>query len=266
MMTVNKIAILRSPIKDLVYYLDGQSNIGRAGIGGSATYIVPSVPIARSTIWNRATGVWDDLAYLVNGGVPSITTTGNEDFGIAHELAYRESVKFPGKNIRILLGAYGGAGMGYITGTPTAGFWRPDLTILAYPQHYNMWIAARTAALATLTSYVEMGRLFYQGEADSPDDLLGGKQYELNQKALLEQTAIDTHRFKTLVYGLNENMQVPQSNYAASVNAANQNNVSNGFSDLYKVTTGTPLKSDQIHNNLPGTIALAQWGSDNLAT
>jgi hypothetical protein len=264
---VSRTAILRSPIKDLVIYLDGQSNIGRAGTGGAVPiYIIASEAIERCTIWNRTTLAWDSLAYLVNGGVPSTSTTGNNDFGMAHEMGYRLARLFPGKNIRFVMGAFGGAGLGYITDNLSAGMWRPDLNVGTNPHRYGLWLTHRTAALATLSTYVEMGRLWYQGEADSPDGLLGGKQYELNEKALWEASAKDAKRLKTLSFLLNPAMQAPESNNVATVNTGKQNNVTNGFTDAFKSTTGTPLRSDLVHNTIGGTLPLAQWAVDQLIT
>lgn len=267
---VSKLAILRSPVKDLVIYIDGQSNNGRAGTGASVPiYVAAGLPIERSYIWNRGTSSWDALAYLTNGGVPSDSTTGNNDFGFAHEVAYRMAAIYPGKNIRIMLGAYGGAGLGYITDNIAAGVWRPDLhpTVgVAVANRYDLWVAARAAALATLTTYVEIGGDWYQGEADSPDTLLGGKQYELNERTLRQVQAEETKRLRYINFGLNPAMQAPESNNVTTVNAGKQNNVANGYFDLYKDTTGTPLRSDLVHNTIAGTVPLAQYIVDNLAT
>jgi hypothetical protein len=260
--TINRDAINNSDITDIVVYYIGQSNHGRAGIGGQPAHIVANVAIPNCTVWNVNTQTFDNLTLDVNGGTESPTESGDDDYAIDHNLSYLLSQAFPGKNIRAMQLPFGGSWLNYITASLVAGGWRPDINVSTTIRRYEILKAQRTAALATLGKYVELGVIWYQGEADS--DTLAARQYHVSERYLFQQLPKDLGRLKVISIKLNTAIvNVPEVNFVTTINTQKQATFDAGLVDVILTPSGN-VGVDDLHNVPAVTTALAISCNDNL--
>lgn len=248
MITTNRTIINRSSIADLVVIVWGQSNTGNAPTSEAPSYITTSADIPNCTIWYPGDSSWANLRLGTNGSHTG-SPTSKQLYSIVHELGYQLGLVYPGKRIRFIMAAVGGTPMNT---SSSDGYWRSDAAQQLY--RVNLFGTIPTA-LATLSSYVILGTLGFQGESDS-SAAENAARYGMLEKHFYDSYKRDFSRHKLISFKL-PLINPASFPYKGDVNTGKQLNYTNGHVDAIIDTDDCTVSGDGLHLNGSGLTAAA---------